>query len=83
MASFIFLLFNFVVSEMELTELERNLIINKLLEDYDSSIRAKIETTLDVESNIDFEQISSINDATMDYEITIYFRMLWQDHRLG
>ena len=41
------------------------------------------ETTLPVSVNIDFEQISAISDADMDYVATAYFRQMWKDPRLG
>ena len=51
-------------------------IIKHLLLDYDKRKRAQIDKVLDVSVNFFVETLSAINEASMDYEITVFFRQV-------
>jgi len=60
-----------------LLESELNKLMQTMLTNYDVTERARVDEQLVVTVNFYIQGLSSIDEANMDYEISIYFRQVY------
>ncbi|XP_022104640.1 glycine receptor subunit alpha-2-like [Acanthaster planci] len=59
-------------------------ILNSILRDYDRRLRPNdTGSPVSVKINVYIESMEGIRESTMDFAITMYFRMFWRDPRLS
>lgn len=72
-----------VDSTKPLSEQKQNDLVKEVLLMYDKTERAQIDRQLTVTVNFFIQGLSSVNEVSMDYEITTFFRQVWTDLRLA